>query len=217
MDGIVRPATEHDLERINEIYNAYIVDSHTSFDTDPWSIEARQAWFEKYRPSEGRFRALVAVDRERVIGFASSSPFRPKAAYDTSVETTVVLETGATGKGVGTSLLAELLARLRTEDVHRAYAMIALPNEPSIKAHERLGYRTPPRTVSFPIVKSATSWTGFIRSRSWSIGSELAVAGTEVRLLPDLSKLLFNQGFRNATVCLVDSDHVVRRVGSGKR
>ena len=142
MDCNLRSATKDDLDRINEIYNAYIVDSHTSFDTEPWPMDARARWFEKYRAPRGRHQALVATDRDLVVGFASSSPFRPKVAYDTSVETTVVLQHDATGKGVGTSLLAELLARLRVEDVHRAYAMIALPNEPSVRAHEKLGYRT---------------------------------------------------------------------------
>lgn len=76
MDHEVRTATEHDLERINEIYNSYIVGTHTSFDTEPWSLDARTVWFEKYRQPGGRHQLLVAIADERVVGFASSSPFR---------------------------------------------------------------------------------------------------------------------------------------------
>lgn len=138
----LRAATIHDLARINEIYNAYIVDTHTSFDTQPWSMAARTAWFERYRQPGGRYQVLVAAAEQRVVGFAASSPFRQKVAYDSSVETTVVLEEVSTGEGFGTALLGELLARLRIEGVHRAYALIALPNTPSRKAHMQLGYQT---------------------------------------------------------------------------
>ena len=136
-----RQAVRSDLGRINEIYNAYIVDSHTSFDTEPWTLEERAAWFTKYERAEGPFFVVVLDDGGSVIGFASSSPFRPKAAYDTSVETTVVLDNGATGQGLGGILLGDLLTRLAAAEVHRAYALIALPNEPSVKLHARLGYR----------------------------------------------------------------------------
>ncbi len=141
MDHELRTATEDDLERINAIYNSYIVGSHTSFDTEPWPLEARTVWFEKYRQPGGRHQVLVAIADERVVGFASSSPFRPKVAYDSSVETTVVLEESVTGRGIGTALLEELLRRISAAGAHRAYALIALPNEPSVKAHLQLGYR----------------------------------------------------------------------------
>ena len=140
MKPVARPAIRSDLGRISEIYNAYIVDSHTSFDTEPWTLEQRRAWFAKYERAEGPYFVVVLDDGENVIGFASSSPFRPKAAYDTSVETTVVLDEGATGRGLGSILLGDLLTRLAAAEVHRAYALIALPNEPSVKLHARLGY-----------------------------------------------------------------------------
>jgi phosphinothricin acetyltransferase len=142
MEAAIRPARAEDLPRINEIYNSYIVGKHTSFDTEPWTDAEREAWFDKYRSDAGRYVALVASRSQRVVGFASSSPFRNKRAYDTSVETTVVLEERATGHGIGTGLLAHLVGVLTDRDVHRAYALIALPNDPSIKAHERVGYRT---------------------------------------------------------------------------
>ena len=141
MTVAVRTAIAEDLVRINEIYNSYIVGRHTSFDTEPWTLETRHAWFEKYRPT-GRYQALVAETGTGVVGFASSGPFRSKSAYDTSVETTVVLDETATGRGWGGDLLRDLINRLHVADVHRAYALIALPNEASVKLHTRVGYRT---------------------------------------------------------------------------
>jgi phosphinothricin acetyltransferase len=76
-----------------------------------------------------------------VIGYASSSRFRTKAAYDTSVETSVYLAPDAVGRGVGSLLYEKLFKALEGEDAHRAYAGIALPNPASIGLHERFGFK----------------------------------------------------------------------------
>ena len=75
------------------------------------------------------------------MGYATSSPHRAKPGYATSVETTVYCDPAATGRGLGTALYAELLAVLGREDLHRAYAGVALPNEPSDALHRKLGFR----------------------------------------------------------------------------
>lgn len=142
MQPTIRSGTVDDLGAINDIYNSYIVDKHTSFDTKPWTTRERLAWFAKYRaPSRYEF-VVLELDGE-IKGFASSSPFRDKAAYDSSVETTVVIDEEVVGNGYGRLLLGEVVARLQSSpDLHRAYALIALPNEPSVRLHLELGYRT---------------------------------------------------------------------------
>ena len=75
------------------------------------------------------------------VGFASSSRFRPKPAYETSVETSVYLAPDSVGRGAGTRLYEGLFKALEGEDVHRAYAGIALPNPASIGLHERFGFK----------------------------------------------------------------------------
>lgn len=140
MDTTIRPATADDLPRLTTIYNHYIEGSHVSFDVEPWTLEKRRAWFAKYAET-GRHRVLVLETDDGVVGAAWSSPFRPKEAYDTSVETTIVLDPAVIGRGLGRLLMTALLDELSHEDVHRAYAVIALPNDASIALHERLGYR----------------------------------------------------------------------------
>jgi phosphinothricin acetyltransferase len=83
----------------------------------------------------------TAKDSQRILGYATSSAFRPKAAYGTSVEVSVYLAPDAGGRGVGTLLYRALFAALATEDVHRTYAGIAQPNEASTRLHERFGFR----------------------------------------------------------------------------
>jgi phosphinothricin acetyltransferase len=136
----VRPCTERDLEALNDIYNQYVKESHFTFDVEPITIEARREWFSHYSTG-GRHRLLVAVSEGEVVGFACSSRFRPKPAYETSVETTIYLAPGAVGHGAGSKLYTELFKSLEKEDVHRAYAGVSLPNPASIALHERFGFK----------------------------------------------------------------------------
>jgi phosphinothricin acetyltransferase len=135
----VRAAVEKDLPRLTEIYNHYVVHTHVTFDVEPFTVEDRCDWFRHYAP-HGRHRLLVGVVDGVVAGYATSSPYRPKPAYLTSVETSVYVAPELVGRGLGTLLYTELLALLAGEDVHRALAGIALPNDASIALHQRMGF-----------------------------------------------------------------------------
>jgi phosphinothricin acetyltransferase len=134
----VRPAAEEDLQRLTEIYNHYVINTQVTFDIEPRTLEQSREWLSHYKTT-GPHRLLVAVD-SHVLGFASSSPFRPRAAYATSIETSVYTDPAAVGRGIGTLLYETLFEAIRGEDVHRAYAGIALPNDASIAIHERFGF-----------------------------------------------------------------------------
>jgi phosphinothricin acetyltransferase len=137
---VIRPATEGDLEAINDVYNHYVRETHITFDDEPMSMEARKEWFSHHAP-EGRHRLMVASDDGEVVGYASSGRFRPKPGYLTSVETSIYIAPDSVGKGIGARLYAALFKALEGEDVHRAYAGIALPNPASIALHERFGFK----------------------------------------------------------------------------
>lgn len=136
----VRLGSEHDLESINAIYNGYLKETHFTFDIDPITLEARREWFSHYATT-GRHRLLVATSDTAVVGFATSSRFRPKPAYETSVETSIYLAADAVGRGAGSKLYRELFHALEGEDVHRAYTGVSLPNPASIALHERFGFK----------------------------------------------------------------------------
>jgi phosphinothricin acetyltransferase len=72
---------------LTNIYNHYVRTSGVTFDDAPFSVGARQEWFSHY-DTTGPHRLLVATDADEVVGYATSSPFRPKPGYATSVETT---------------------------------------------------------------------------------------------------------------------------------
>jgi phosphinothricin acetyltransferase len=141
MSAVVRPAREEDLPAINELYNHYIAHTPITFDIEPWSLEQRREWFAHYAET-GPHRVLTAVQDGRVAGYASSGRFRPKAAYETSVESSVYLAAGLGGRGLGSALYRALLEILAAERVHRVLAGITLPNPASLALHARFGFQS---------------------------------------------------------------------------
>jgi phosphinothricin acetyltransferase len=136
----IRPAERGDLPRITEIYNHYVLNTPVTFDVEAFTVERRQAWFAQFSAT-GRYRLLVAEENGVVMGYAGTTQFRPKAAYETTVETTVYCAPEAVGKGIGTQLYAALFEALKGEDIHRFVAVYALPNAATDALHRRLGFR----------------------------------------------------------------------------
>src|ERR1700733_2608800 len=101
MRGIqVREAIKTDVPRLTEIYNHYIVNTPVTFDVEPYTVERRMTWFGQFSFT-GRYRLLVAEEEGLVIGYAGTTRFRPKPAYDTTVETTIYCAPQSVGRGLG--------------------------------------------------------------------------------------------------------------------
>ncbi|MFE2299644.1 GNAT family N-acetyltransferase [Streptomyces sp. NPDC059445] len=141
-DVQVRPGVAADLDALTELYNHYVRETPITFDTIVFTPEERRPWLLSH-PEDGPHRLMVATeaDSQAILGYATSSAFRAKPAYATSVEVTVYVAPGAARRGVGTLLYEALFEALAGEDLHRAYAGIALPNEASVRLHERFGFR----------------------------------------------------------------------------
>jgi phosphinothricin acetyltransferase len=135
----IRPGEPGDLEAILRILNHYILETHHTFDTRPFAAEDQADWIARFS-TDGPQQLLLAEADGRVVGYAHSTPFRPKPAYDTTVETTVYIDPQHTGRGLGRRLLGDLLERLAGTEAHRAIGVIALPNDASLALHRRLGF-----------------------------------------------------------------------------
>jgi phosphinothricin acetyltransferase len=136
----LRRGTEADLVPLTALYNHYIEHTPISFDLEPFEVEQRRLWFAAFG-SSGRHQLFVAEATGRLLGYACSHVFRPKAAYASSVETSVYCAPEAVGKGLGRRLYGRLFEALAREDVHRAYAGVTLPNPASVGLHEALGFK----------------------------------------------------------------------------
>jgi phosphinothricin acetyltransferase len=139
-DISVRPARRSDLPRLTEIYNHYVLYTPVTFDIEPYTVERREAWFHQFAES-GRHRLLVAESNGSVLGYAGTTSFRPKAAYETTVETTIYCAPDALGKGIGRLLYGALFDALGPEDIRRFVAGYTLPNAASAALHERFGFK----------------------------------------------------------------------------
>ena len=136
----IRPAVRADLPRLTEIYNYYVVHTPVTFDVEPYTVERREGWYVQFG-TIGRYRLLVAERDGGLMGYAGSTRFRPKAAYETTVETTIYCAPEAAGKGIGSRLYAALFETLRGEDIHRFVAGYALPNPATAAIHARFGFQ----------------------------------------------------------------------------
>jgi len=139
-DVRIRPAARADLPRLTEIYNYYVINTPVTFDIEPYTVERREAWFAQFAAT-GRYRLLVAESDGRVIGYAGTTRFRPKPAYETTVETTIYCAPEAAGRGIGSRLYSALFEALRGEDIHRLVGGYVLPNPASAAIHARFGFK----------------------------------------------------------------------------
>ena len=141
MPARIRPVEAGDLGELTRIYNHYIRETAITFDSEPYTVKERRPWLESFRAASP-YRCFVAeVDRAAVC-WASSGQFRRKAAYATSVETSIYLDPEATGMGLGTQLYQALFDSLADLDIHLALGGITLPNPASVALHERFGFES---------------------------------------------------------------------------
>lgn len=136
----IRPAVRADLPRLTEIYNHYVVHTPVTFDLEPYTVEQREAWFSQFSAT-GRYRLFVAEENGAVVAYAGTTRFRPKAAYETTVETTIYCDQRAIGKGIGSQLYRVLFDALAAEDIRRIVGGYTLPNPASAALHERFGFQ----------------------------------------------------------------------------
>ncbi len=137
----IRDVDSGDLPFVTEIYNYYVTNTAITFDIETFEAEQRKTWLNQFS-SGSIHQCLIIEDDSDILGYASSSRFRPKPAYDQSIETTIYLRPETAGRGLGTRLYQQLLMNLTDLKVHRAYAIIALPNEQSVRLHKSFGFET---------------------------------------------------------------------------
>jgi L-amino acid N-acyltransferase len=135
---LTRPATVDDAEAIRAIYNVEVETSTVTFDIVPRTLAEQRRWIED---RSGAHAAVVAVDDDgEIVGFASLSPYKDRAAYATSVEDSVYVHRDHQGVGVGRRLLTELVSRSRAHGFHALFARIVSDHEASIGLHAALGF-----------------------------------------------------------------------------
>ncbi|MGH2476916.1 MAG: GNAT family N-acetyltransferase [Candidatus Limnocylindrales bacterium] len=137
---VVRPAIAADAEPIMNIYNREVTETTSTFDLVARSLDDQRAWL---AARSGAFSAIVAVDGDdgdRVVGFASLSPYKERAAYRTTVEDSVYVHRDHTGRGVGRLLLGRLVDVARESGFHTVIARIEARGAASRALHAACGF-----------------------------------------------------------------------------
>ncbi|MEU6579093.1 N-acetyltransferase family protein [Streptomyces sp. NPDC046805] len=134
----VRPARHGDAEAIRAIRNHAIEHSTALWTQSPQAPAEGAVWLASHL---GRGSAFVAEVDGEVAGFAVYGPWRQLDGYRHTVEDSVYVREGQHGLGVGSALLAALIAAARDAGHHVVIADIEAENTSSIRLHERHGFR----------------------------------------------------------------------------
>jgi L-amino acid N-acyltransferase len=134
----LRAALPSDAEQIRTIYNYEVENTTATFDLVPRSLVEQEQWL---AARSGAFAAIVAADRATgaVLGFASLSPYKERAAYRTSVEDSVYVARSAHGRGIGRLLVTHVLDVAAAHGFHAVFARIEASGIASRKLHEVYG------------------------------------------------------------------------------
>ena len=150
-DFLNRPAEERDVPAMLGIYAPYVEETAVSFE---YAVPSEEEFRSRLARVQASYPWLVAEHGGQVLGYAYTSRFHPRAAYDWSVEASIYLRRDERGHGLGRRLYEKLEACLRSQNVLCAYSCIAHAPTPdeyldhaSIRFHERMGYHL---TGTFP-------------------------------------------------------------------
>jgi L-amino acid N-acyltransferase YncA len=133
----IRPIAVGDAEATRTIYNVEVLETTVTFDLVPRTLTAQELWIEQHL---GGHPAIVAVDDGTVVGFASLSPFKARAAYAPTVEDSVYVHRDARGRGVGGLLLREIISLGTDHGFHSVMARIVGGHDASITLHQKCGF-----------------------------------------------------------------------------
>lgn len=143
---MIRQIKTEDINQICNIYNHYIKNTMITFEEQLITEEVM-----KSRVSEitENYPWIVFVEEGRVLGYAYASRWKSRKAYDFSVESSIYVDKNSGGKGIGTQLYKELIELLRKSNINSVIGGVALPNDPSVRLHEKMGFT---KVARFPAV-----------------------------------------------------------------
>ena len=133
---MIRKIKTADAESICDIYNYYIQSTIITFEEEPVSEQEM-----KNRIKSSSLPWLVCENEYQLISYAFASEWKSRCAYKYSVESSVYLDINCKGRGIGTPLYKELLKQLDDLNYHTIIAGIALPNDISVKFHEKFEFK----------------------------------------------------------------------------
>ena len=163
--NLLRPSTEADLPGITAIYSHHVLHGTGTFETEPPTLADMRT-----RRADVLAKGLpylVAVDGDKVLGFAYCNWFKPRPAYRFSAEDSVYVAPDAHRGGIGRVLLAELALQAEKAGIRKLIAVIGdSDNHGSVGVHRAAGFTD----------------VGILKSCGWKFGRWLDVVMMEKTL-----------------------------------
>lgn len=138
----LRDATAADDAALAEIYGHFVRTTVVTFDIVEVTAETME--LKRTTVQDSGLPFIVAVDEnDRALGYAAMFPWRPKAAYQLTVESSIYLSEAATGRGLGRMLMDELIQRGRDAGIRELIAVISDDGaDASVHLHHKLGFQS---------------------------------------------------------------------------
>ena len=134
----IRATRKSDVAAVTRIYGHHVLYGTASFELEPPGIdEMTRRW---RAITEGGYPHLVAVSDGIVVGYAYASAYRPRPAYQGTIEDSIYVRAGAAGRGIGRALLDTLIEQCADRGFHQMVAVIGDSTPASIALHARAGF-----------------------------------------------------------------------------
>ena len=130
----IRNLNPEDWLPVSEIYEEGIATKMATF-------EISAGTWEKWDQGHLNESRLVMAEGEEVLGWAALSSVSGRCVYSGVAEVSVYIRSLAKGRGIGTRLLEELIRQSEESGIWTLQAGIFADNHPSIKLHEKMGFR----------------------------------------------------------------------------
>ena len=143
----IRSASVNDAEALLKIYSYYVENTAISFE---WEVPSLEEFKGRIENTLKKYPYIVAENEEtgEILGYAYTSTFKARAAYDWSVESSIYVKKDCRKMGIGRLLLEELERLSKKQGVLNINACIASTDKEdeyltnaSIHFHEKMGYK----------------------------------------------------------------------------
>lgn len=139
-DVILRPATVGDAVAVAALYAYHVLNGVGTFEEVPPTPPQTAG---RIATVQDRGLPFYVAEADGAIqAFAYASPFRMRAAYRHTLETSVYVAQDARRSGYGRAVMAPVITACEALDIHQLIAVIGgSDNAGSIGLHTALGYR----------------------------------------------------------------------------
>jgi L-amino acid N-acyltransferase YncA len=136
----IRKITKEDAAAALAIYSPYVESSHATFEIEIPTLAAYQERIEKI---SAKYPFYVAESDGKIVGFAYAGIFRDRPAYAWALESSIYIDDAFQGASPSpaVALYEKVFEILRTQGIKQVIGVIALPNEKSVRFHEKMGFQ----------------------------------------------------------------------------